>query len=257
MRVACLSGGVRRASSRAACRRARPGRADRRSATSATTSRCSACTSRPTSTRSSTPRGAERRGAGLGARGGDLAHARRGRRVGRGGMVHARRPRPRASPRPHRGVARRRAALGRDRPARGRRGPRDALLPATTILCGPSSSRRGGSFAFQEWFVARRHADEVDALALDGAEAARPAPGVVEAIDAADLLVSRRATRTSRSARSSPCPRSATRSRRRVARCVAVSPLIGGRAVKGPLDRMLTRMAGGTTPAHLRAGTRA
>ena len=30
-----------------------------------------------------------------------------------------------------------------------------------------------------------------------------------------------------------------------------MSPLIGGRAVKGPLDRMLTRMAGGTTPAHL------
>ena len=34
-------------------------------------------------------------------------------------------------------------------------------------------------------------------------------------------------------------------------RCVAVSPLIGGRAVKGPLDRMLMRMAGGTTPAHV------
>ena len=34
-------------------------------------------------------------------------------------------------------------------------------------------------------------------------------------------------------------------------RCVAVSPLIGGRAVQGPLDRMLQRMAGGTTPAHV------
>ena len=32
-----------------------------------------------------------------------------------------------------------------------------------------------------------------------------------------------------------------------------MSPLIGGRAVKGPLDRMLTRMAGGTTPAHVAA----
>jgi LPPG:FO 2-phospho-L-lactate transferase len=38
--------------------------------------------------------------------------------------------------------------------------------------------------------------------------------------------------------------------RRRVP-CVAVSPLIGGRAVKGPADRMLARMAGGTTPAHV------
>ena len=32
---------------------------------------------------------------------------------------------------------------------------------------------------------------------------------------------------------------------------VAVSPLIGGRAVKGPADRMLARLAGGTTPAHV------
>jgi LPPG:FO 2-phospho-L-lactate transferase len=30
---------------------------------------------------------------------------------------------------------------------------------------------------------------------------------------------------------------------------VAVSPLVGGRAVKGPADRMLEGMAGGTTPA--------
>ena len=36
--------------------------------------------------------------------------------------------------------------------------------------------------------------------------------------------------------------------RRRVP-CVAVSPLIGGRAVKGPADRMLARLAGGTGPA--------
>jgi LPPG:FO 2-phospho-L-lactate transferase len=33
--------------------------------------------------------------------------------------------------------------------------------------------------------------------------------------------------------------------------CVAVSPLIGGRAVKGPADRMLARLAGGTTPSHV------
>ena len=38
---------------------------------------------------------------------------------------------------------------------------------------------------------------------------------------------------------------------RRRAPAVAVSPLIGGRAVKGPADAMLTRLAGGTTPAHV------
>jgi LPPG:FO 2-phospho-L-lactate transferase len=33
--------------------------------------------------------------------------------------------------------------------------------------------------------------------------------------------------------------------------CVAVSPLIGGRAVKGPADRMLRRLAGGPSPAQV------
>ncbi len=37
----------------------------------------------------------------------------------------------------------------------------------------------------------------------------------------------------------------------RSAPAVAVSPLIGGRAVKGPADAMMSRLAGGTTPAHV------
>ena len=32
---------------------------------------------------------------------------------------------------------------------------------------------------------------------------------------------------------------------------MAVSPLIGGRAVRGPLDRMMPRLVGGTTPEHV------
>ena len=64
---------------------------------------------------------------------------------------------------------------------------------------------------------------------------------------------SRRATRTSRSGRSSPLARSALRSSARTCRCVAVSPLVGGDAVTGPAARMLRRMAGGATPAHMAA----
>ena len=62
---------------------------------------------------------------------------------------------------------------------------------------------------------------------------------------------SRRATRTSRSARSSRSPEIRDALARRRVPCVAVSPLIGGRAVKGPADRMLRRLAGGTSPAHV------
>jgi len=38
---------------------------------------------------------------------------------------------------------------------------------------------------------------------------------------------------------------------RRSVRCLAVSPLVGGAAVTGPAGRMLSRMAGGTTPRHV------
>ena len=44
-----------------------------------------------------------------------------------------------------------------------------------------------GTFSFQEWFVARGHRDEVDAVDVRGD--ARPAPGVLDALDAADLLL--------------------------------------------------------------------
>ena len=125
------------------------------------------------------------------------------------------------------------------------------LLPATDDRLRTWLDTPAGSFPFQEWFVARGHVDEVDAVRFEGEESARPAPGVLEAVDAADLILL---------APSNPYvsigPILAVRelrealSRRRVP-CVAVSPLIDGRAVKGPADRMLLRLAGGTSPRHV------
>ena len=125
------------------------------------------------------------------------------------------------------------------------------LLPATDDRLRTWLDTPAGTFPFQEWFVARRHRDEVDAVCFEGEEAARPAPGVLDAMDSADLILL---------APSNPYvsvgPILAVRelrdalARRRVP-CVAVSPLIGGRAVKGPADRMLQRLTGGTSPAHV------
>jgi len=125
------------------------------------------------------------------------------------------------------------------------------LQPATDDRLRTWLDTPAGTFPFQEWFVARGHRDEVDAVRFEGEESARPAPGVVEAIDSADLILL---------APSNPYvsvgPILAVRelreavARRRVP-CVAVSPLIGGRAVKGPADRMLLRLAGGTSPQHV------
>jgi LPPG:FO 2-phospho-L-lactate transferase len=128
-----------------------------------------------------------------------------------------------------------------------------ALLPATDDPLRTFVETPAGTFPFQTWFVARRHEDEVDAVHYAGAPAARPAPGVVEAIERADVILL---------APSNPYvsigPILAVEEiraalERRTVPCVAVSPLIGGRAVKGPADRMLARLAGGTTPAHVAA----
>jgi LPPG:FO 2-phospho-L-lactate transferase len=125
------------------------------------------------------------------------------------------------------------------------------ILPATDDRLRTWIATAAGEFAFQEWFVARGHRDEVDSLRFEGAEAAVAAPGVCEAIAVAELIVL---------APSNPYvsiapilavqPVRQAIERRRVP-CVAVSPLIGGRAVKGPADRMLARLAGGTSPAHV------
>jgi LPPG:FO 2-phospho-L-lactate transferase len=125
------------------------------------------------------------------------------------------------------------------------------LLPATDDRLRTWIGTAAGEFPFQEWFVARGHRDEAERLRFEGAESAAPAPGVLEAIDAAELLLI---------APSNPyvsiapilavsAIRDAIATRR--VPCVAVSPLIGGKAVKGPADRMLTRLAGGTAPRHV------
>ncbi len=128
------------------------------------------------------------------------------------------------------------------------------IVPATDDPLRTHVTTPAGRFPFQEWFVGRRHADEVDAVDYEGAETARPAPGAVEALADADAIVF---------APSNPYvsigPILAVRAIReaiegRRVRCVAVSPLVGGEAVAGPLARMLTRMAGGTTPAHVAGG---
>ena len=126
-----------------------------------------------------------------------------------------------------------------------------SVVPATDDLVRTWIATPAGEFEFQEWFVARRHVDPVDAVRYEGAASARAAPGVLEALDAADaILVAPSNPYVSIGPILAVPDIRAALIERRVP-CVAVSPLIGGRAVKGPADRMLARLAGGTTPAEV------
>jgi LPPG:FO 2-phospho-L-lactate transferase len=125
------------------------------------------------------------------------------------------------------------------------------LLPATDERLRTWVATPAGELSFQEWFVARGHRDEVDGVLFEGADQARAAPGVLEALAEADLIAL---------APSNPfvsigpilavAEIRAALERRRVP-TVAVSPLIGGKSVRGPADRMLARLAGGTRPRHV------
>lgn len=130
-------------------------------------------------------------------------------------------------------------------------GVRSRILPATDDRLRTHVHTAVGEFQFQTWFVERAHADDVEAVRYEDAENAKPAPGVLEAFaEAAAILI----------APSNPYLSigpilAVTKIRRALAsrrvRAVAVSPLVGGKAVSGPLDRMLSHMAGGATPAHV------
>lgn len=127
------------------------------------------------------------------------------------------------------------------------------IVPVTDDRLRTYVTTPAGRFAFQEWFVRRRHADEVDAVDYEGSENALATPGVVQSIVAADAIIF---------APSNPYlsigPILAVGEirealERRQARCIAVSPLVGGAAVTGPAARMLTRMAGGAEPRRVAA----
>lgn len=125
------------------------------------------------------------------------------------------------------------------------------ILPATDDRLRTRVRTPAEELSFQEWFVVRRHADPVDEVVYDGADSAAPGPGVPEALRSADLI----ALAPSNPYMSIgpivavPGIRRALESRR--VPCVAVSPLIGGKSVKGPADSMLERLAGGASPRQI------
>ena len=104
-----------------------------------------------------------------------------------------------------------------------------------------------GELPFQEYFVHRRCQPKVRGFRFQGVEAAHPAPGVIAALREADLVVI--------------CPSNPwvsidpilalpnLKSEIGSRRVVAVSPIIGGKAVKGPVVKMYAEL--GIQPSAL------
>jgi len=111
--------------------------------------------------------------------------------------------------------------------------------PVRTVLTLAGS---GEELAFQDYFVRLRHAVAVSAVRFDGAAAARPALGVLEAIAAADALVVAPSNPIVSIGPVMAVPGVAEAVTARRDAVVAVSPLVGGRALKGPADRLMREL---------------
>lgn len=92
---------------------------------------------------------------------------------------------------------------------------------------------------FQEYFVKRGAVDIVEDVILEGAEKAKPAPGVIEAIKEARRIIicPSNPILSILPILSVPGVREALK--KSASPIVGVSPIIGGRAVKGPLVRIM------------------
>ncbi|MDX1437676.1 MAG: 2-phospho-L-lactate transferase [Anaerolineales bacterium] len=122
-----------------------------------------------------------------------------------------------------------------------------AVLPMSDDECPTIVVTDQGELEFQDYFVRLRCEPRVSGFRLDRAQAASPASGIIAAIDAADLVII--------------CPSNPWVSvdpilavpgvRQAVARrtVVAVSPIIGGQAVKGPAAKMYREL--GIEPSPL------
>jgi LPPG:FO 2-phospho-L-lactate transferase len=126
-----------------------------------------------------------------------------------------------------------------------------ALLPATDDRLRTWLETPSGTFSFQEWFVARGHRDPVDRVRFEGAVDARPAPGVLDALHEADVILIAPSNPYVSIGPILAVERIRFALERRRAPAIAVSPLIGGRAVKGPAAAMLERLEGGAGAAHV------
>lgn len=96
----------------------------------------------------------------------------------------------------------------------------------------------GRTLEFQEYFVRERHEPDVARVVVAGLDDAKPAPGVLDALAAADVVVVCPSNPLLSIAPVVGLPgvRDALRAHARV---VAVTPIVRGAALKGPADRLL------------------
>jgi LPPG:FO 2-phospho-L-lactate transferase len=124
----------------------------------------------------------------------------------------------------------------------GSLGVRSAVVPMSDQPVRTRVLTAGGELDFQSWFVRHRARPRVLGVRFDGARAARPARGVLKAVGRAEavILCPSNPIISIGPILAVPGIRDALRRTRALIGCI--SPIVGGRALKGPAARMMKSM---------------
>jgi len=128
-------------------------------------------------------------------------------------------------------------------------GIRARVLPMSDDRVSTMLDTAKGTLTFQEYFVRERHGVGVQAVRFEGAESARPAPGVVESIVAADAIIFAPSNPVTSIGPILAVPGIRDALRRTSAPIAAVSPIVGGAAVSGPASALMQMMGWPSTIA--------
>lgn len=128
-----------------------------------------------------------------------------------------------------------------------RRGLRVVLLPMSddpvrTLVTVDAPGGGTEEISFQDYFVRLHHSVEVRSLRFAGAEAAHPAPGVLDALADAELIIGCPSNPLVSIGPLLAVPGIEDLLKKRRDDVVAVSPIVGGAALKGPADRLLREL---------------
>jgi len=114
--------------------------------------------------------------------------------------------------------------------------------PVRTLLTLASGDEAGTEVAFQDYFVRMQHSVAVSSVRISGAASAAPAPGVLAALASADAVVVAPSNPIVSIGPVMAVPGVLEAVTARRSSVVAVSPLVGGKALKGPADRLMREL---------------
>jgi LPPG:FO 2-phospho-L-lactate transferase len=127
-------------------------------------------------------------------------------------------------------------------------GVRAALLPMCDEPVATLVRTPAGELAFQEYFVRRHHRDEVLSVRFNGIEAARVSAPVHAALQEAEAIVLCPSNPIVSIGPILAVPGMSVLVRNAAAPRVAVSPIVAGRALRGPADQMLRGLGHEVSP---------